>query len=56
MVDSTPFARDILRELAEAVRAAGMRLYVYYSPLDWSHTYHPKPSAPRAARLCATPP
>ena len=36
-VMSSPFKRDILRELAAAARRQGMRLGWYYSILDWHH-------------------
>ncbi|KAJ1475481.1 alpha-L-fucosidase-domain-containing protein [Baffinella frigidus] len=43
VVDGSPFGRDILRELAEACRVGGLKLFVYYSPLDWSHPdYYPR--------------
>lgn len=31
----TPFHRDVLKELADACHAAGMRFGIYYSPRDW---------------------
>ncbi len=34
---STPFRRDPLKELANACRAAGIRLCFYYSIMDWHH-------------------
>jgi alpha-L-fucosidase len=34
---SSPFGRDICRELADACHEAGMRLGWYYSPPDWHH-------------------
>ena len=34
---STPFKRDIIKELAEATRAAGLLFGVYYSQPDWQH-------------------
>ena len=37
IVDWTPFRRDPLKELAEACRAAGIKLFFYYSQLDWHH-------------------
>ena len=37
VVDATPFGRDPLEEIAEACRATGVKLGVYYSQdLDWS--------------------
>jgi len=33
----TPFKRDLLRELAEACKEAGIRLGFYYSIMDWHH-------------------
>jgi alpha-L-fucosidase len=37
-IANTPFKRDVVRELADACRAAGLRFGVYYSQRDW---YHP---------------
>jgi alpha-L-fucosidase len=37
IVDWTPFRRDPLKELADACRAAGIKLFFYYSQLDWHH-------------------
>jgi alpha-L-fucosidase len=31
----TPFHRDVLKELADACHAEGMRFGIYYSPRDW---------------------
>jgi len=36
-VMSTPFKRDILKELADACRKQGMKLGFYYSIMDWHH-------------------
>ena len=36
-VMSTPFGRDILKELSAACREEGMRLCFYYSIMDWHH-------------------
>jgi len=33
----SPYGRDIVRQLAEATRAAGLRFGVYYSQPDWKH-------------------
>jgi alpha-L-fucosidase len=37
IVDWTPFKRDPLAELAEECRRQGMKLFFYYSQLDWHH-------------------
>jgi alpha-L-fucosidase len=37
IVDWTPFRRDPLAELAEECRRQGIRLFFYYSQLDWRH-------------------
>ena len=38
MVDATPFKRDVLKELAEACAAEGIKLGFYYSQTqDWHH-------------------
>jgi alpha-L-fucosidase len=34
---STPFRRDVMRELSDAVRAAGLRMGWYHSIMDWTH-------------------
>ncbi|HOV33714.1 MAG TPA: alpha-L-fucosidase [Candidatus Hydrogenedens sp.] len=36
-VMSTPFKRDILKELSDACKEEGMRLCFYYSIMDWHH-------------------
>jgi alpha-L-fucosidase len=36
-VMATPFKRDVLKELSEAARGAGIRLGFYHSILDWHH-------------------
>ena len=37
IVDWTPFHRDPLKELAEECRRQGLKLFFYYSQLDWHH-------------------
>lgn len=42
VIDKTPFGRDILKELAEACRKKDIKLFFYYSLLDWRHPdYYP---------------
>lgn len=36
-IKSTPFQRDPLKELAEACKAAGIKLCFYHSIMDWHH-------------------
>ena len=38
IVDATPFARDIVAELKNALDKRGIKLFMYYSQVDW---YHP---------------
>ncbi len=43
IIDRTPFKRDVIAELAQASRADGMPLVLYYSQLDWhSPDYFPR--------------
>lgn len=35
IVDATPFARDAVKELADACRRRGLRIHFYYSLIDW---------------------
>jgi alpha-L-fucosidase len=45
IVAATPFKRDPLRELAEECRRQGIKLFFYYSQLDWHHPdYWPRGS------------
>jgi alpha-L-fucosidase len=37
IVDRTPFKRDVLKELADECRRQGIKLFFYYSQLDWHH-------------------
>ena len=40
IVDHTPFKRDVIRELADACAASGIRFGIYYSHReDWDHPY-----------------
>ena len=43
IVDSTPYGRDIIRELKDACDRHGLTLFFYYSQLDWHHPdYYPR--------------
>jgi alpha-L-fucosidase len=43
IVDRTLYRRDVLAELAEACRRHGIKLFFYYSQLDWHHPdYYPR--------------
>ena len=45
IVDWTPFHRDPLKELADECRAQGIKLFFYYSQLDWHNPdYWPRGS------------
>lgn len=54
---NTPMGRDIVRELLEAGREAGLKVGLYYSLIDWHHPdfphhgdrYHPMRSDPAAS-------
>ena len=37
VVKRSPFARDVVRELADACAKEGLKLFLYYSQLDWHH-------------------
>ena len=37
IMDATPFGRDPMRELADECQRQGIRLFFYYSQLDWRH-------------------
>lgn len=43
IVDATPFGRDVLKELAVACEKEGIKLFFYYSLLDWNRDdYFPR--------------
>jgi len=45
VVDATPFHRDPMKELADECRRQGLKLFFYYSLLDWHHPdYFPRGS------------
>ena len=50
IADRTPYGRDVLTELAEACRQHGLKLFFYYSQLDWHHPdYYPRGRTGRSA-------
>ncbi len=43
IVDRTPYGKDVLKDLADACRAEGIKLFFYYSLLDWrDDNYFPR--------------
>ncbi|TXN34312.1 alpha-L-fucosidase [Flagellimonas hymeniacidonis] len=43
IVDGTPYGKDVLKDLADACRAEGIKLFFYYSLLDWrDDNYFPR--------------
>ena len=43
IVDRTPYRKDVLKALAEECRKQGIKLFFYYSQLDWHHPdYYPR--------------
>ncbi|MGI9540604.1 MAG: alpha-L-fucosidase, partial [Flavobacteriaceae bacterium] len=43
IVDATPYGKDVLKELAEECRKQGVKLFFYYSLLDWNRDdYFPR--------------
>jgi alpha-L-fucosidase len=43
IVDRTPYEKDVLKMLAEECRKEGLKLFFYYSQLDWHHPdYFPR--------------
>ena len=41
IVDTTPFKRDVLKELADECHKQGIKLHFYYSHLDWRREDYP---------------
>lgn len=43
IVDSTPYGKDVLKQLADACHKEGVKLFFYYSLLDWHEDdYYPR--------------
>ena len=43
IVDSTPYGKDVLKQLKEACDKHGLKLFFYHSQLDWHHPdYYPR--------------
>jgi alpha-L-fucosidase len=43
IVDRTPYGKDVLKQLASECRKQGIKLFFYYSQLDWHHPdYFPR--------------
>lgn len=43
IVDRTPYKKDVLKQLADACQRHGLKLYFYYSQVDWHHPeYYPR--------------
>ncbi|MEW2921293.1 alpha-L-fucosidase [Muricauda sp. ANG21] len=43
IMDRTVYKKDVLKQLAEACRKHGLKLFFYYSQLDWNHPdYYPR--------------
>jgi len=55
-VDSSPFKRDVVKELAEACRAEGIEFGAYYSIADYNHPLYEPKYQNRAARRKGTVP
>jgi len=42
IVDRAPYGKDVLKQIAEECRKQGLKLFFYYSQLDWHHPdYYP---------------
>jgi alpha-L-fucosidase len=50
IVDATPYAKDPMKELADAVRAEGLTFCFYYSIPDWHHPEFPAKYSQRATK------
>lgn len=55
IMDRTPFHRDIIGEMATACRKQGLRLFVYYSQLDWRDPDYPADGTARTIVRRAAP-
>ena len=56
-VEHSPFGRDIVREFADAVRAEGLRVGLYFSLSDWHRPDYPAfTEADKPYRFGASPP
>jgi alpha-L-fucosidase len=43
IVDRTPYGKDVLKQLSDACQRRGMKLFFYYSQVDWHHPeYYPR--------------
>ena len=50
VVARTPWRHDVIRELADEARRQGLKLFVYYSQLDWHNPdYYPRGQTGQAA-------
>ena len=43
IIDSSPYNKDVIKELAKECHKEGLKLFLYYSHLDWYHNdYYPR--------------
>ncbi|MDZ7723024.1 MAG: alpha-L-fucosidase [candidate division KSB1 bacterium] len=50
IVDRTPYQKDVLKALADECHKQGIRLFFYYSQLDWHHNdYYPRGNTGKSA-------
>lgn len=50
IVDRTPYGRDAIRMLADECHRQGIKLFLYYSQLDWHHSdYFPRGNTGKSA-------